>query len=368
MEPPKCYQKRRKKYHCIFCDYDTFEKSKWERHILTAKHKRNIKGRKKDGSEIKCEFCGTNLNHQSSLSRHRKTCKMNPSVIALKLPFSCPKLDTNKGYQKRREFKYECECGKLYKTRSGLSKHMKKCYFVDEKEEDTSSDTLNKVLESQVKLTDTQSQFYSQQTEFLKKQTEIMKENQELRKELMTLKMGDTYNTTNNLNQTNNNITLNVFLNEHCKDALNLEDFMKNVSFKLKDVLNDGNYVENCVSIKLLNDLNDIPPLKRPIHCTDKRRKNFVIKDKQEGWVQDKGNSTSKIKEEIDRLYDKAYIDFYHAYDDENPLPHNSRQMDEKMHVSNKIMKKKEKASLVTMLAKEVDVKEAMKELKDKKQ
>ena len=51
-----------------------------------------------------------------------------------------------------------------------------------------------------------------------------MKENQELRKELMTLKIGDTYNTTNNLNQTNNNITLNVFLNEHLWDALNLED------------------------------------------------------------------------------------------------------------------------------------------------
>ena len=367
METPNANKKGHQKFHCIFCDYYTSRKSQFERHKMTAKHKRNIKGRKKDGSEIKCEFCGTNLNHQSSLSRHRKTCKMNPSVIALKLPFLCPKLDTNKCYQKSSKM-FECECGKLYKTRSGLLKHMKKCYFVDEKEEDTSGDTLNKVLESQVKLTDTQSQFYSQQTEFLKKQTEIMKENQELRKELMTLKMGDTYNTTNNLNQTNNNITLNVFLNEHCKDALNLEDFMKNVSFKLKDVLNDGNYVENCVSIKLLNDLNDIPPLKRPIHCTDKRRKNFVIKDKQEGWVQDKGNSKSKIKEEIDRLYDKAYIDFYHAYDDENPLPHNSRQMDEKMHVSNKIMKKKEKASLVGMLAKEVDVKEAMKELKDKKQ
>ena len=55
--------------------------------------------------------------------------------------------------------------------------------------------------------------------------------------------------------------------------------FMKNVSFKLKDVLNDGNYVENCVSIKLLNDLNDIPPLKRPIHCTDKdEKKKFCDK------------------------------------------------------------------------------------------
>ena len=45
---------------------------------------------------------------------------------------------------------------------------------------------------------------------------------------------------------------------------------------ELKDVLNDGNYIEDCVSVKLLNDLNEIPVTKRPIHCTDQKRKNFV--------------------------------------------------------------------------------------------
>ena len=96
-------------------------------------------------------------------------------------------------------------------------------------------------------------------------------------------------NNYNNCNNTNN-ISLNVFLNDYCKDAINLEDFMKGIKFKLKDVLNEGNYVDNCVSVKLLNDLNDMPVTKRPIHCTDKRRKNFVVKDKEEGLITEKGN------------------------------------------------------------------------------
>ena len=69
---------------------------------------------------------------------------------------------------------------------------------------------------------------------------------------------------------------LNVFLNDYCKDAINLEDFRK-LSLELKDVLNDGvcwYYVDNCVSVK--RDLNDIPVTQRPIHCTDKQEKELV--------------------------------------------------------------------------------------------
>ena len=139
-------------------------------------------------------------------------------------------------------------------------------------------------------------------------------------------------------------------------------------AFKLKDVLNEGNYVDNCVSVKLLNDLNDIPVTQRPIHCTDKRRKNFVVKDKEEGWITEKGNQPGKISKQINNLYGKAYIDFYHEYDQEHPLPHSNRQVDEKSETSSKIMQKKDKHYIIGTLAKNLDVKEAIKEIENQKE
>ena len=135
--------------------------------------------------------------------------------------------------------------------------------------------------------------------------------------------------------------------------------------FKLKDVLNGSSYVDNCVSVKLLNDLNEMPVTKRPIHCTDQKRKNFVVKDKEEGWIKEKANKGGKIQKEIDKLYDKAYVEFYHAYDDEHPYPHNSAQEDLKQRTSHTINQKKDKHTILGSVAKTVDVKEAIESFKD---
>ena len=90
--------------------------------FLTAKHKRHLG--QKGWKEIKCEFCGTKLTIHR-LCQTSKNMQMNPSVLASKLAFSCPKL-IQKGLSKAG--KIECECGKLYKNCSGLSKY-EKCYL-----------------------------------------------------------------------------------------------------------------------------------------------------------------------------------------------------------------------------------------------
>ena len=308
-------RKKSQKYFCVECDYTTSRKNDYNKHLRSKRHLEN------------CKSC----------------VSQNVSRIAQKVAKT-----------------YICEhCNKEYSHRQSLYSHKKKCKFKNVSVEDKKTDIIpynnkktdvvpfdNEKLELKLELAEKKGE--------IKAYKKLINEGK-----LGNTYNGDTYNTTNN----NNNITLNVFLNEHCKDALNLEDFMKNIHFQLKDVLSEGNYIEDCVSVKLLNDLNEMPVTKRPIHCTDQKRKNFVVKDKEEGWVKEKGSEGGKIQKEIDKLYDKAYVEFYHAYDDEHPYPQNTRQEDIKQQTSYKLNQKKDKHKIVGSVARNVDIKEAMKDL-----
>ena len=311
-------------------------------HILYMSRKVSPKVAKssKKVAEFYCDICdyytSRKYNFDKHLSSKKHLKKASPSVTKTSLKVA----------KSSRNMKiYICEhCNNEYKSRNGLWLHKKKCKKIE------TSDVNQKIIELEKKLSKQEGK-------------------NEAYKEIIENKgLGNVINNNNSYNNCNNtnNISLNVFLNDYCKDAINLEDFMKGIKFKLKDVLNEGNYVDNCVSVKLLNDLNDMPVTKRPIHCTDKRRKNFVVKDKEEGWITEKGNQSGKMSKHINNLYGKAYIDFYHEYDEEHPLPHSNRQVDEKSETSSKIMQKKDKHYIIGTLAKNLDVKEAIKEVADK--
>ena len=306
-------RKNAQKYYCEECDYITSRKTDYNRHLTSKRHLEN------------CKSC----------------VSQNVSRIAQK-----------------RVKSYICEhCNKEYSHRQSLYSHKKKCKFKKVSVEDKKTD----IIPYNNKKTNVVP-FDNEKMELKLELAEKKGEIKAYKKLINEGKLGDTYNG-DTYNTTNNNITLNVFLNEHCKDALNLEDFMKNIHFQLKDVLNNGSYIEDCVSVKLLNGLNEIPVTKRPIHCTDQRRKNFMVKDKEEGWVKDKASEGGKIQKEIDKLYDKAYVEFYHAYDDEHPYPQNTKQEDIKQQTSYKLNQKKDKHKIVGSVARNVDIKEAMKDL-----
>merc|ERR1712224_836627 len=102
-------------------------------------------------------------------------------------------------------------------------------------------------------------------------------------------------NTQNIQNQNNTqNISINVFLNEHCKNAMNLTDFVEKLQVTFEDLVYTGetNYVEG-ISRILIKNLNKLNKLERPIHCSDVKRKILYIKNK-EGWEKDKEHD--KIK------------------------------------------------------------------------
>ena len=176
----------------------------------------------------------------------------------------------NKMITKKRHI---CSCGKSYKFSSGLSRHLKVCTYSVEKcqpvVESTPTDT-NLILQA------------------------ILKENQELRKEMKNMKSNYT------INNNNQKININVFLNEHCKNAICLEDFIKNLQLTLQDVSKTSQvgFTEGVSNI-LIKNLNNLPVIQRPIHCSDVKRQKFYIKDKQ-GWNIDASNQkVDKAIEEI---------------------------------------------------------------------
>jgi hypothetical protein len=225
-----------KKYNCDYCDYSCSYKRDWNRHILSAKHQNWANG--------------------------------------INLELKCPK---NAQFEKKQ---YICVCGKEYNTQSGLWKHKKNCVNDNYDNEITSDKKENTILKN--------TDMYDKELIMI-----LVKQNTEL---LEIIKNG----TNNNINSNNNNKTFNlqVFLNETCKDAMNLSEFIDNISLQLSDLENMGKlgYVEGVSNI-IIKNLNALEVEKRPMHCTDKKREIVYIKDDDE-WQ----------KEQEDKKHIKSMI------------------------------------------------------------
>lgn len=132
---------------------------------------------------------------------------------------------------------------------------------------------------------------------------EILKENRELKEQMKNIKNENTTNnnTTNN-NTTNNNISINVFLNEHCKNAINFSDFMNNIEVSIQNVLQTSKigYIEG-ISAILMENLKKLEATMRPIHCSDKKRMQFYIKDKNT-WAKE---DSKKVEKAITKISNK---------------------------------------------------------------
>lgn len=155
---------------------------------------------------------------------------------------------------------------------------------------------------------------------------------------------------------TNNNISINFFLDKYCNNAQSLQEFVENISFKLNDILYENEMIDNFISKKVLKNLQDIPITERPIHCTDQKRRNFMVKDKNEGWVKDSVDTNGSLSTQVKNLHNKAYINFYTEYDKENPLPHNPDDETLKCEIASKLLNY-DKKEIVNNIAKTVDIK-----------
>jgi len=203
-----------------------------------------------------------------------------------------------------------CEnCDITYKTRGGLWKHQQKCTFINEKKETNNVVTPEMFMEL-MKVVVKQGE----------QQTEIMKE--------IIPKIGNTTNNTN-CHNTTNKFNMNIFLNETCKDAIPLVEFINNIQLQLNDLTLTGEkgFVEG-VSQIFIKGLNELELTKRPIHCSDPKREIMYIKDVNEWKKDDKNNSM--VKDAIERVKDD---NFKQLQEWQNEHPHHQ----DRDHPDNKI-------------------------------
>jgi hypothetical protein len=231
------------KFHCEQCDYYTSKKSNFDKHILTAKHQ-------------KCYF-GNNLEINGN-DDNSTVCK---------------------------------SCGHKYKTVSGLWKHSKKCSQKDKTQ--ILLDMIKKDENVKDYLMEQNKQLISQLSEQNKT---LMEQNTKLFEIAQT---SNKVGTVNNTINSNNKFSINVFLNETCKDALNLTDFVNQINLSISDLEETGKlgYAEG-ISQVFINNLNGIDYTKRPIHCSDSKREILYIKDDDQ-WVKEsdsKDKLTNAIK------------------------------------------------------------------------
>lgn len=337
---------------CKICDYNTSRHSNYLRHIETKKH---LEKHKKVLFSVKSvnkhnTFIDKPLVYLSELSKHND---MNKTKKGNQGKFYCELCN----YKASQKSHYE----KHLKTK----KHMTKVSFFsghkNNKSMYTSTDTTKVVQDTSSKILKDDKTI---EIDKLKKQIYSIIENQNLiKKETDDIKMKSKQGQV----IYNNNISINFFLDTYCSKAQPIQDFISNMSFKLGDIMRNNELVENFISKKLLKGLEEMPVTERPIHCTDQKRKNFIVKDERQGWVKDTAtDNSSKLYTRVNQLHKKAYIDFYNEYDKENPLPHDGDKEQIKFNISSQIINQNDDINkcIIRDIAKQVDIYDALGDVK----
>lgn len=192
--------------------------------------------------------------------------------------------------QKNANIEFNCDCGRNYKHRQSLHKHQKDCKT--QKTCDATTENMNPTSLKIEKLTDMV--------------CAMVKQNQELQKQVLELSKEKSIITNSNNNTTNNNnkFNMNFFLNEQCKDAMNIMDFVKSLTLQLSDLecVGQSGYAEG-ISKVFVNGLKDLDVFKRPIHCSDLKREILYVKDK--GTWEKENEENTKIKIAIKHIAHK---------------------------------------------------------------
>jgi hypothetical protein len=233
--------KNRKIFYCKICDFKCSKTGDWNRHLMTSKHKKYVKG---------------------------------DDLVT--------KGDANYIF-------YICDlCNKNYISRNGLWKHKKKCQTINTPDLSNKDELIIMLIK--------------QNSELIKEQTDIKQMILDQQNVVLEIAKNGTYNTTTtHTNSYNKAFNLNFFLNETCKDAMNIMDFVDSIKLQLSDLESVGKlgYVEGISNI-IVKNLKELDVTKRPVHCTDKKREVLYIKD------QDKWEKEDEYKQKMHKVIRKV--------------------------------------------------------------
>ena len=221
-----------------------------------------------------CELCQYTSGNKANFEKHLLTRKHQLATnVNEKVAKSCKN--------------YICQCGKDYITNSGLWRHKQKCEYVE-----NVNSTINQQNLSQEFVLDV-----------IKKQQDQITELTNTIKEMAPL-INNTNNTINNTQ--NNKFNINVFLNEDCKNAINMTDFIKSIKISIEqlDAIKTTGMADG-LSSAIITNLKNLSVYERPIHCTDIKRETLYIKDDNQ-WECDRDQK--KIKTAIKQMAGKPYV------------------------------------------------------------
>jgi len=258
------------KFHCKKCLYYTNKKSSYDKHILTTKHNNNAET--------------TN-----------------------KLP------------------KYSCEnCLQLYNDRAGLWRHKKKCSQFNEYNTCDKSEPKNEfvtvLLEQNTMFQELILKNEEEKKELLRRNDEQQTQMMDLQKQFLEAikngSLGNTINNNNNTNTQNNQFNLQFYLNETCKDAINLDEFLQSIQLTSQDYVNTGEvgFITGLTDI-FRKELHKLEPHNRPLQCTDVKREVIYVKENDK-WAKDIENKKTK---NIVRRIDLSYQRMMYQWMKENP-------------------------------------------------
>ena len=219
--------------------------------------------------KFRCDNCHFKCSNKYDYTRHLQTRKHKRLI------------NTNENVKITQ---YSCLCGKKYKHSQSLYNHKKKCNFIENNNNNNDDDINDEFKELIMKL-------LTENQEMRK----IMQDQQKQIGELIPM-IG---NNNNNNNTTKNTINVNMFLNDKCKNALSLNEFIETIKVSLQNLLltSDKGLGEGLSNI-IIEHMNKLSIYERPIHCTDKKRETIYIKDPE--WEKD------EKKELINKLLNKV--------------------------------------------------------------
>ena len=269
-------QKISKKYLCEICNYITSRKSNMDSHLNSAKHKMEINGNKNQQilSNIHCETCNKKYQTIAGLWKHKSKGKCNT----------------------------KCSNDKNIYNSENIS---------DKITVDGAQIDKDQLIISLIK----------QNYELLKETCDFKSIMMEQQNMMMKVLENGTNNTTH-INSHNKAFNLNFFLNETCKDAMNIMDFVDSIKLQVTDLERVGEvgYVEGISDI-IVSNLNKLDITQRPIHCTDKKRETMYVKDAGK-WEKDE--STTVIRRAIRKVthnnqrllpqFKEKYPDYHNSY------------------------------------------------------
>jgi len=246
--------KTHKNYLCEKCTFECINKKDYNRHLMTAKHKKMTNG--------------------------DETPNKPPTT-------------------------YNCLCGRSYAYRQGLDRHKKTCSLISNSivitENQREQPSLMDIITQNKEIMDLLVLQNKEKTDTIKAQSDLLKEQSDTIRDLIP-KIGSN----NVITTTNNQFNMQTFLTEDCKDAMNFSEFVSTIMVSFKDLENQAEigYVKGITKL-FLDNLQGLGKHRRPIHCTDKKRKTLYIKENNE-W--DKEGSHDTLTKGIEEITRRTFV------------------------------------------------------------